>query len=105
VLLDTRDRRAVYLPEGMGHALLALEDDSTALYLCSTPFTPGRERGLDPLDARIGLELPPEIVPILSEKDAAGPSLAQAEADGLLPSYAACRAWYRELAQQVDTPD
>ena len=50
VVLDTKDRKAVYLPEGMGHALFALEDDSTALYLCSTPFSPGRERGLNPLD-------------------------------------------------------
>ena len=98
VLLDTRDRRAVYLSEGLGHALFALEDDSTAMYLCSTPFTPGRERGIDPRDPHIGLELPRGIEPILSEKDASASSLAEAEANGLLPSYAACQALYRDLA-------
>jgi dTDP-4-dehydrorhamnose 3,5-epimerase len=35
VRLDIEDRRAVYLSEGLGHALFALEDGSTALYLCT----------------------------------------------------------------------
>ena len=43
VLLDDVDRRAVYLSEGLGHAFLSLEDDSTVLYLCSTGYSPGRE--------------------------------------------------------------
>jgi dTDP-4-dehydrorhamnose 3,5-epimerase len=97
VVLDTRDRKAVYLPEGMGHALFALEDDSTALYLCSTPFTPGRERGLNPLDVGIGLEIPADIDPVISEKDAAAPSLEEAAAQGLLPTYAACVEFYDSL--------
>ena len=105
VLLDTRDRRAVYVPEGVGHALFALEDDSTALFHCSTPFVPGRERALDARDPELGLELPAGIGPIVSAADAGAPSVAEARDAGLLPSYAACRAWYRELAQQVDTPD
>ena len=94
VLLDTSDRRAVYVPEGMGHALFALEDDSTALFLCSTPFVPGRERGLDPLDPQIGLALPDGIEPVVSERDAAAPSLADAAEQGTLPSYAACVEFY-----------
>ena len=35
VLLDDVDRRAIYLAEGLGHAFLSLEDDSTVVYLCS----------------------------------------------------------------------
>lgn len=97
VVLDTKDRKAVYLPEGMGHALFALEDDSTALYLCSTPFNPGRERGLNPLDPEIGLEIPAGIEPIVSEKDAAAPNLAEAQEQGLLPTYAACVEFYDSL--------
>ena len=38
VLLDDRDRRAIYLPEGLGHAFLALEDDTVVSYLCSAPL-------------------------------------------------------------------
>lgn len=94
VLLDTKDRKAVYLPEGMGHALFALEDNSTVIYLCSTPFTPGRERGLNPLDLEIGLEIPEGIEPVVSEKDAIAPSLEAAMAGGLLPDYSACLTYY-----------
>ena len=58
VLLDTRDRRAVYLSEGLGHAICALEDDSTVTYLCSSVYAPGREHGVHPLDPELGLVFP-----------------------------------------------
>ena len=38
VQLDDQDRRAVYLPEGLGHAFMALEDHTVVNYLCSTPL-------------------------------------------------------------------
>ena len=37
VLLDDVDRRSVYLSEGLAHGFLALQDDSTVMYLCSAP--------------------------------------------------------------------
>ena len=37
-------------PEGVGHAFLALEDNSTLTYLCSTGYAPGREHGINPVD-------------------------------------------------------
>ena len=43
VLLDDRDRRSVYLSEGLAHGFLALQDDSTAMYLCSATYDPARE--------------------------------------------------------------
>ena len=49
--LDGASMRAVYLAEGLGHAFLALADDSVVTYLCSTPYTPAAEHGVDPLDA------------------------------------------------------
>ncbi len=99
VLLDTVDRRAVYLPEGMGHAFAALEDDTTAMYLVTAPYNPGREHGLHPLDPQIGLGLPEGMqAPLLSAKDAAAPTLAEAQEQGLLPTYAACRELYASLA-------
>ena len=100
VLLDTVDRRAVYLAEGLGHAFVALEDDTTAMYLCTAAYNPGREHGIHPLDAELGLVFPDGLEPLLSPKDAAAPSLAQALDQGLLPSYAACQALARELADQ-----
>ena len=41
--LDDRSRRAVSLAEGLGHAFMALTEQATVLYLCSTPYAPGRE--------------------------------------------------------------
>ena len=90
VLLDTKDRRAVYLSEGLGHAFAALEDDTTAMYLCSAAYNPEREHGVHPLDPQIGLVFPEGIEPLLSPKDEAAPTLDEAVEQGLLPTYAAC---------------
>lgn len=93
VLLDDRDRRAIYLSEGLGHAFCSLEDDSTVVYLCSTPYAPGREHGVHPLDPAIGITWPTTgrdgspLAPQLSAKDAAAPTLAEAAEHGLLPTW------------------
>ncbi|MBM6400683.1 dTDP-4-dehydrorhamnose 3,5-epimerase family protein [Phycicoccus sonneratiae] len=100
VVLDTVDRRAVWLSEGLGHAFCALEDGTTAMYLCSAAYNPTGEHGIHPLDTGVGLELPAGVEPLLSPKDAAAPSLADAEAQGLLPTWEACRAYAEELAQR-----
>jgi dTDP-4-dehydrorhamnose 3,5-epimerase len=92
VLLDTVDRRAVYLAEGLGHAFLALEDDSTVVYLCSTGYAPEREHEIHPLDPAIGIDWPSDVDALLSPKDAAAPTLAEAAAAGLLPDDAAVSA-------------
>jgi dTDP-4-dehydrorhamnose 3,5-epimerase len=97
VELDAASCRAVYLAEGLGHAFVALEDDTAMTYLCSTGYRPGAEHGINPLDPELDLPWPAGLVPVLSEKDAAAPSLAQARATGLLPTWEACRARYAEL--------
>jgi len=103
VVLDDVDRRAIYLSEGLGHAFLSLEVDSTVLYLCSTPYAPGREHGINPLDPEIGIEWPTtardghEIAPILSEKDLAAPNLSDAARMGLLPTASSVAAHLRAV--------
>ncbi|MFJ6527508.1 dTDP-4-dehydrorhamnose 3,5-epimerase [Streptomyces longwoodensis] len=97
VRLDDVAHRALYLAEGLGHAFLALADDTVVVYLCSTGYAPEREHGVHPLDPELGIAWPADVPPVLSPKDDAAPSLAQARAGGLLPSYDACRARYREL--------
>ncbi|MER6576407.1 dTDP-4-dehydrorhamnose 3,5-epimerase family protein [Nonomuraea sp. NPDC001023] len=94
VELDDRRRQAVYLAEGLGHGFFALSDTATVVYLCSTPYTPKMEHGIHPLDPALGIAWPAGIEPVLSEKDAAAPTLAQAAEQGLLPSYADCLAHY-----------
>ena len=97
VLLDGADRRAVYVAEGLGHLFVALTDASVVGYLCSAGYDPGREHGIHPLDPAIGVDWPAGVEPLLSPKDAAAPTLAEAESAGMLPSYEACLALYAEL--------
>ncbi|WP_227999328.1 dTDP-4-dehydrorhamnose 3,5-epimerase family protein [Nocardia australiensis] len=58
VVLDDVNRRAVFLAEGLGHAILSLEDRSTVTYLCSLEYTPEFDRDIDAFDARLGIEWP-----------------------------------------------
>jgi dTDP-4-dehydrorhamnose 3,5-epimerase len=97
VQLDDVDRKAVYLAEGLGHAVVALTDDVNLNYLVTEPYAPSREHGINPLDPALDLPIPDGIEPLLSEKDAAAPTLAEAEAQGLLPSYDDCLAFYESL--------
>jgi dTDP-4-dehydrorhamnose 3,5-epimerase len=97
VRLDEDTRRAVFLAEGLGHAFMALTDDATVVYLCSTGYAPKREHGVHPLDPALGIAWPEGIEPVLSPKDAEAPSLAEAERSGLLPTYADCSAHYQRL--------
>ncbi len=97
VRLDSIDHRAVYISEGLGHAFMALEDDTSVTYLCSTGYNPGREFGTNPLDACLGLPWPAEIEPLVSDKDRAAPTMAQAAAAGQLPRYDECLAFYESL--------
>lgn len=97
VLLDDREHRAVYLAEGLGHAFLALEDDTVVTYLVSDVYSPSAEHGIHPLDPGVGLELPiPADHILLSPKDAAAPSLEEALGRGDLPDYELCVRHYEQ---------
>jgi dTDP-4-dehydrorhamnose 3,5-epimerase len=101
VRLDPVTMTAVYLSEGLGHAFLALEDATVVSYLCSTPYDPAAEHGIDPLDPALGLPWSQHVAIddlVLSAKDRAAPTLAAAHDAGLLPTMAACRARAAELA-------
>ncbi|MDP9093917.1 MAG: dTDP-4-dehydrorhamnose 3,5-epimerase [Actinomycetota bacterium] len=97
VQLDDVDRRAVYLSEGLGHAFMSLADGSVVTYLCSTGYAPEREFGTNPLDPDLDLPWPPNVTPILSDKDAAAPTLREARAQGILPTFAGAEAFYATL--------
>ncbi|WP_316523495.1 dTDP-4-dehydrorhamnose 3,5-epimerase family protein [Kitasatospora brasiliensis] len=99
VRLDDTERKAVYIPEGLGHGFCALTDDATLTYLCSATYNPTGEHGVHPLDPELGIEWPTD-APQLSARDAVAPSLAEALAGGLLPDYQACKAYTESLKQQ-----
>ena len=96
VELEPRTRRGVWIPEGLGHAFIALEDDTTLVYLCSATYDPAADRTVTPADPALSLPLPDAVQ--LSPKDEAGPSLADAAARGLLPRYEDCQRLYAALA-------
>jgi NDP-hexose 3,5-(Or5-) epimerase len=81
---------AVYLPDGIGHAFLSLADDTTMCYLCSMEYVPGTMVDIDALDPELALPWELTEPPIRSAKDAAAPSLMEAAAAGLLPTYEQC---------------
>ena len=96
VELNDQTRQGLYISEGLGHAFCALSDDVTVGYLCSEPYAPTREHGIHPLDPDLALPWPSDDV-VLSPKDAAAPTLAQALESGLLPDYEECRTFRASL--------
>ncbi|WP_061294926.1 dTDP-4-dehydrorhamnose 3,5-epimerase [Herbidospora cretacea] len=97
VILDSEDFRSVYVSEGLGHGFAALTD-ATVFYLCSEPYAPARERGINPLDPALGIDWQVSD-PVLSEKDVQAPSMKQALDEGLLPDFDACTAFYETLGR------
>ena len=97
VELDAESGRAVYVAEGLGHGFCALTDSAAVGYLCSEPYAPEHEHGLHPLDAELDLPWPKDLELRLSPKDAAAPSLTQAQQSGLLPHWDECLSYYQKL--------
>ena len=98
VVLDARDRRSVYLSEGLGHGFLALEDDSTVLYLCSAEYSPQREHTIRATDPALDIAWPTvDGEPLMSDRDRAAPTLDEVRAAGLLPSWADARGYVERL--------
>ncbi len=91
VVLDQRDFRSIYLPVGVGHLFIALEDDTIVSYLLSASYVAEREFAVSSLDPALGLPIPEGLTPVLSERDRLAPTMADAEKGGILPAYAECR--------------
>lgn len=98
VRLDDTDRRGLFVSEGLAHGFCALTETAEVTYLVSTTYDPAVERSINPLDPEIAIPWPADIgALVLSDKDRAAPTLAEARAAGALPSYDACQARYDEL--------
>lgn len=87
VTLHSERREAVFHEPGLGHAFAALDDETTVMYLVTDFFRPDREHGINPLDPEIGLVFPAGIDPLLSDKDTAAPTLAEARTASALPIW------------------
>ena len=98
VLLDDRDHRSVYLSEGLAHGFVALQDNSTVMYLCSAQYNPQREHTIAATDPALAIDWPTEHRLVLSDRDAAAPTLDEVRAAGLLPSWDETRTFIRGLS-------
>jgi dTDP-4-dehydrorhamnose 3,5-epimerase len=81
VELDAADKKMLWIPPGFAHGFLALEDGTDLLYKCTDYYAPAHERSLLWSDPAIGIRWPLDGIgaPLLSDRDAAGIALAQAD--------------------------
>jgi 5-epimerase len=96
VELDPGSGRSAYLPVGVGHLFVALEDDTVMSYFLSREYVAENERAVDPFDPDLGLAIPPGHGQI-SERDRVAPSLDEAARMGALPVYETSLALERAL--------
>jgi dTDP-4-dehydrorhamnose 3,5-epimerase len=99
VLLDDRDRRSVYLSEGLAHGFVALQDNSTVMYLCSAEYNPQREHTIAAADPALAIDWPTEHKLVLSDRDAAAPTLEELRAADLLPTWEETQAFIHGLPE------
>jgi dTDP-4-dehydrorhamnose 3,5-epimerase len=89
-VISAENGKCVFIREGLGHVFLSLEDDTVVNYLCSEPFSPTTEHGINPLDTELAIPFGSMISGAnfeVSPKDEEAPSLQQAQAANLLPIY------------------
>lgn len=88
--LSAENGKCVLIEEGLGHVFLALEDDSVVSYLCSEPFNPSAEQGINPLDQDVAIPFSSKSISAsfeISPKDSEAPTLNQAQEQGILPIF------------------
>lgn len=87
--LDGDSCRAVYVPAGVGHAFVALQDGTLMSYLMSRGYDPDQELAVAALDRTLALPVPDGLPILLSDRDRTAPTLAEARFRGDLPGYRA----------------
>jgi dTDP-4-dehydrorhamnose 3,5-epimerase len=90
VEISAENGTSVLIQEGLGHAFLALEDDTVVNYLCSEPYSPNTERSISPLDEDFGIPFDSKWHAgqiQLSDKDLLAQTSREAINSGILPTY------------------
>lgn len=79
--LSEENKKMLWIPEGFGHAFLALSEQADFIYKCTRFYMPEAERAIrwDDADIAIDWPLPAGVSPTLSDRDRAAPGLKEAE--------------------------
>lgn len=77
--LSATNHRMLWIPPGFAHGFLTLADDTDFLYKCTEFYSPAAEHCLAWDDPAVAIDWPLDgISPLVSDKDRAGKSLADA---------------------------
>jgi len=79
--LSSEERRLLWIPPGFAHGFLVTSDAAEFEYKCTAYYAPEHDRAIRWDDPDIGIDWPLQagVAPVLSEKDANAPYLAEAE--------------------------
>lgn len=79
--LSAENKRMMWVPAGFAHGFLVLSERCEFVYKCTDYYDPASERTVlwNDSSLRIDWPIPPGVTALVSAKDAAGSSLAQAE--------------------------
>ncbi|WP_341961933.1 dTDP-4-dehydrorhamnose 3,5-epimerase [Pseudomonas sp. RC10] len=79
VTLSAENKKQLWIPEGFAHGFLVLSDTAEFLYKTTDYYAPKAERCIIWNDADLNIAWPLVEAPIISEKDAAGVALKDAD--------------------------
>ena len=80
--LDDDAMRQLFVPVGFAHGFCVTSEVADVAYKCSSYYDPATEAGIAYDDPAVGIAWPEGVEPIVSERDANAPTLADV-ADGL----------------------
>ncbi|MGE4317507.1 MAG: dTDP-4-dehydrorhamnose 3,5-epimerase [Deferribacterales bacterium] len=78
VILTAENKRQIIVPKGFAHGVLTLVPDTEIMYKVDAFYSPECDRGIRWNDPALGIEWPTD-TPVLSDKDANSPLLADAD--------------------------
>ena len=78
--------QAIFVSKNLGHGFLSLVDNSQVAYLLSSPYSPGEEFEINPMDSELNIEWGIDSgEAIVSIKDLSAPTIAERMASKKLP--------------------